>query len=104
MITHPSEVAHSLEVDKVAFAWVQRAVPVAIVSVIVSHREGTGLWEAAGWQLGCVVVWCAPGLRLTVGHGQWETLLKPQLPLYFLSHLLFNYYLVCTGHRVDVHF
>lgn len=102
-ITHPSEVAHSLEVDKVAFAWIQRAVPVAVVSVIVAHSKGTGLWKAAGWQFGCVVVWCAPGLRFTVGHGQRETLLKPQLSLHFLHCLLFNYHLVCTGHRVDVH-
>lgn len=98
-ITHPSEVAHSLEVDKVAFAWVQRAVPVAIVSVIVAHSEGTCVWEAAGWQLRSVVVWCATGLRLTMGHRQWEAILKPEFPLHFLPCFLLNHYLVCTGDR-----
>lgn len=95
-ITHPSEVAHSLEVDKVALAGVQRTVPVAVVGVIVAHSEGTGLWDAAGRQLGCVVVRSASGLRLPMGHRQWKTLLKPQLPLYFLHHFLFNNHLVCA--------
>lgn len=101
-VTHPSEVAHSLEVDKITFARVQRAVPVAIVCVIVTHGKGASLWQAAGWQLGCVVVWCAPGLCLTMGHRQWETVLKSQLPFHFLASLLLNHHLVCTGHKVDV--
>lgn len=99
MITHPSEVAHSLEVDKVAFAGVQRAVPVAIISVIVAHGEGACLLQAAGWQLGCVVVWRSSGLCLTMGHRQWETVLEPQLPLHFLPSLLLNHHLVCTGQQ-----
>ena len=99
--THPSEVAHRLEVDEVAFAWVQRAIPVAVVSVIVTHSEGTGFGKAARWQLGRVVVRRATGLRLAVRHGQRETLLQPQLPLHFLSCLFFNHHLVCTGNKVD---
>lgn len=94
--THPSEVAHSLEVDEVALAGVQRAIPVAIISVIVTHSKGTGLRQAAGWQLSCVVVRCASGLGFPVRHGQWEALLDPQLPLHFLPGFLFNHYLVCT--------
>lgn len=99
-ITHPFEVAHCLEIDQVAFARVQWGVPVAIVCVVVSDSEG--LWQAAGWQLGCVVVRCASCLSLTMRHGQREALLKPQLPLHFLHSFLFNHHLVCAGNRVDM--
>lgn len=98
-ITHPSEVAHGLEVDEVALARIQGTVPVAAVSVIVAHSEGTGLWQAAGWQLGRVVVRCAPGLGFAVGHGQRKTLLKPELPLHFLHGFFFHHHLVCAGQR-----
>jgi len=102
LVTHPFKVAHSLEVDKVAFAGVQGAVPVAIVSVIVTNSERTGLRQTAGRQLSRVVVWRAPGLGFAVRHGQWETLLKPQLPFHFLNSLLFHHHLVCAGSREDV--
>lgn len=102
-ITHPSKVAHRLEVDEVAFARVQGAVPVTIVGVIVTHSEGTGLRKAAGRQLSCVVVRGASSLGLTMRHGQRETLLKPQFPLHFLPCLLLYNYLVRAGHRGRLH-
>lgn len=100
LITYPFKVAHSLEVDKVALARVQRAIPVAVVRVIVSNGEGTFFWQTAGGQLCRVVVWRASGLRLTMRHGQWETILKAQLSLHFLHSLLLNHHLVSAG--VDI--
>lgn len=101
-ITHPSEVAHRLEVDKVAFAGVQWAVPVAVVSVVVAHSEGTGLWQTTGGQLSRVVVRGASGLGLTMRHGQWETLLETQLSLHLLHSFLLNHHLVRAGRRTDI--
>lgn len=104
IVTHPSEVAHSLEVDKVAFTGVQRAIPVTIIRVIVTHSKGTGLWQTAGRQLGCVVVRRPSGLGLPVWHGQRKAFLHPQFPLHFLPSFFLNHYLVCAVQRADVHF
>ena len=97
--THPSEVAHGLEVDEVALARVQGSVPVAVVGVVVPHGEGAGLRQAAGGQLRRVVVRRPPRLGLGVRHGQRETLLQPQLPLHLLHALLLHHHLVGAAGR-----
>lgn len=102
LMTHPFKVAHSLEVDKVALARIQRAIPVAIVSVIVPYGEGAFFWQTAGGQLCRVVVWRASGLGLAMRHGQRETILKAQLSLHFLHSLLLNHHLVSAGVDVQV--
>jgi len=78
--SHPSEVAGGLKVDEVVLGGIQRAVPVAVVGVVVAHGEGRGLGQTAGGQLGRVVVRGPFGLRLAVRVGRGETVHGAQLP------------------------
>lgn len=97
--SHPSEVTGGLKVDEVVLGGVQRAVPVAVVSVVVTHGEGSGLWQTAGSQLSCVVMWRPFGLRLIVGVWCRETVDSTQLPPPHLTGtiLFHHHHLVSTG-------
>lgn len=96
---YPSEVAGGLEVDEVVLGGIQRAVPVAVVGVVVAHGEGRGLGQAAGGQLGRVVVRRPSGLRLAVGLRGGEAVGGAQLPPPHLAGpvLLHHHHLVGTA-------
>lgn len=97
--SYPSEVGGGLEVDQVVLGGVQRAVPVAVVGVVVAHGEGRGLGEAAGRQLGRVVVGGRLAGRRAVGAGRREAVGGAQLssPHPAGAVLLHHHHLVGTG-------
>lgn len=99
--SYPSEVGGGLEVDQVVLGGVQRAVPVAVVGVVVAHGEGRGLGEAAGCQLGCVVVGGRLAGRRAVGAGRREAVGGAQLSSPHLAGavLLHHHHLVGTGRK-----
>lgn len=96
---YPSEVTGGLKIDEVVFGGVQRAVPVAVVGVVVAHCEGRGLWETAGCQLSCVIMRAPLGLRPTVRIWCGETVNGAQLPPPHLTGtiLFHHHHLVGTG-------
>lgn len=99
--SYPSEVWGGLKVDEIVLGGVQRAVPVAVVRVVVAHGEGRGLGETARGQLGSVVVGSRLARRRAVGVGRWETVGGAQLSSPDLAGavLLHHHHLVGTGRK-----
>lgn len=99
--SYPSEVWGGLKVDEIVLGGVQRAVPVAVVRVVVAHGEGRGLGEAAWGQLGRVVVGGRFARQRAVGVGRWETVGGAQLSSPHLAGavLLHHHHLVGTERK-----
>lgn len=99
--SYPSEVRGGLKVDEIVLGGVQRAVPVAVVRVVVAHGEGRGLGEAARGQLGRVVVGGRLARQRAVGVGGWETVGGAQLSPPHLAGavLLHHHHLVGTERK-----
>lgn len=101
--TYASKVAHGLEEDEVVLPGVQRAVPVAIVGVVVPHSKGCSLGQAARGKFGCIVVWSSTGLSLTVRCGNGEAVLNTQFSLHLPTSFLLHDHLICAVDTIKIY-